>query len=243
MITPDLARGDVLCRASASSPAGRRRQIYSVENPRPEPCGHRRDHPGRMLYAGEVLDEEDLPIKLCGISHCFRTEAGAAGRASAGAVPRAPVHEGRDVRASRPARPERGHAEHVPVRPGVRAVQRAWELPFRVLDIASGDLGGPAYRKFDLEAWMPGRGEHPASTARSPAPATAPTTRPAVSTSATRRRARRDALRPHAQRHGDRLRPGDDRDPRELPTGGRLDRRPRGAPAVRRQGPHRRRGE
>ena len=47
-------------------------------------------------------------------------------------------------------------------------------VPYRVVDTATGDLGGPAYRKYDLEAWMPGRGG--ANTARSPAPRTAPTT-------------------------------------------------------------------
>ena len=53
-------------------------------------------------------------------------------------------------------------------------------IPYSVIDICTGDLGGPAYRKFDLEAWMPGRGEG-ASTAKSPAPRTAPTTSPAGS--------------------------------------------------------------
>ena len=48
-------------------------------------------------------------------------------------------------------------------------------VPYRVVDTATGDLGGPAYRKFDLEAWMPGRA---ASSAKSPAPRTAPITRP-----------------------------------------------------------------
>ena len=76
---------------------------------RPEPRGHRRDHAGRPAGRPDASMPSDLPIKLCGISHCFRTEAGAHGRATRGLYPRAPVHQDRDVRLHAP-RSERRHA-------------------------------------------------------------------------------------------------------------------------------------
>ncbi len=133
------------------------------------------------MHADEILDEAKLPLKYVGLSHCFRTEAGAAGRASRGLYR---VHQFTKVEMFAFATPETSGAIHAEILALEEEIFTELGIPYRVLDIASGDLGGPAYRKYDLEAWMPGRGE-PASTARSPAPPTAPTTRPAASTSAT----------------------------------------------------------
>ena len=82
MITPDLARGDVL-KGIGFIPRGPETQIYSVENHDLNLVATAEITLGG-LYAGQTVDADDLPIKLCGISHCFRTEAGAAGRASRG---------------------------------------------------------------------------------------------------------------------------------------------------------------
>ncbi len=97
-----------------------------------------------------------LPRKLAGVSHCFRTEAGAAGRESRGLYR---VHQFTKVEMFVLARPEDSEALHAEILAIEEAIFQALEVPYRVIDVAAGDLGAPAYRKFDLEAWLPGRGE------------------------------------------------------------------------------------
>lgn len=153
MITPDLARGDVL-RGVGFIPRGPETQIYSVENNDLNLVATAEITLGG-LYAGEVIEAEKLPIKICGISHCFRTEAGAAGRASRGLYR---VHQFTKVEMFAFTLPEQSDDMHNYFRELECKIFDGLGIPYRVLDIASGDLGGPAYRKFDLEAWMPGRG-------------------------------------------------------------------------------------
>ena len=107
-------------------------------------------------YAGETFLDEQLPIKICGISHCFRTEAGAHGRATRGLFR---VHQFTKVEMFAFTLPDQSEAmlDHF-----CDLECRLFDglgIPYRVVDTATGDLGAPAYRKFDLEAWMPGRGE------------------------------------------------------------------------------------
>src|SRR3954447_5402604 len=153
MITPDLARGDVL-KGVGFIPRGPETQIYSVENQDLNLVATAEITLGG-LYAGEVIDAEKLPIKLCGVSHCFRTEAGAAGRASRGLYR---VHQFTKVEMFAFTLPEQSEDIHNYFRDLECEIFDGLGIPYRVLDIATGDLGGPAYRKFDLEAWMPGRG-------------------------------------------------------------------------------------
>ena len=108
------------------------------------------------LYSGITLDEAELPLKLCGISHCYRTEAGAAGRASRGLYR---VHQFTKVEMFAYTTPEASDAMLDYFRDLECRIFDELGIPYRVVDTATGDLGGPAYRKFDLEAWMPGRGE------------------------------------------------------------------------------------
>ena len=154
MITPDLARGDVL-KGVGFIPRGPETQIYSIENQDLNLVATAEITLGG-LYAGEVIDAEKLPIKLCGVSHCFRTEAGAAGRASRGLYR---VHQFTKVEMFAFTTPEQSDDMHNYFRDLECEIFDALGIPYRVLDIATGDLGGPAYRKFDLEAWMPGRGD------------------------------------------------------------------------------------
>jgi len=153
MITPDLARGDVL-KGVGFIPRGPETQIYSVENQDLNLVATAEITLGG-LYAGEVIDAEKLPIKLCGVSHCFRTEAGAAGRASRGLYR---VHQFTKVEMFAFTLPDQSDDMHNYFRDLECEIFDELGIPYRVLDIATGDLGGPAYRKFDLEAWMPGRG-------------------------------------------------------------------------------------
>jgi seryl-tRNA synthetase len=153
-ITPDLARGDVL-KGVGFIPRGPETQIYSIENHDLNLVATAEITLGG-LYAGQVVEAEDLPIKLCGISHCYRTEAGAAGRASRGLYR---VHQFTKVEMFAFTLPEQSEDMLNYFCDLECKIFDGLGIPFRVLDIATGDLGGPAYRKFDLEAWMPGRGE------------------------------------------------------------------------------------
>ncbi len=155
IMTPDLARNQIL-EGIGFTPRGVETQVYSVEDTRPQPGGHGRDHPGGML-ADEILDESTLPVRYVGLSHCFRTEAGAAGRASRGLYR---VHQFTKVEMFAFSTPEASGAVHAEMLAIEEELFQSLGIPYRVLDICTGDLGGPAYRKFDLEAWMPGRGEH-----------------------------------------------------------------------------------
>jgi seryl-tRNA synthetase len=91
-----------------------------------------------------------------GISHCFRTEAGAAGRASKGLYR---VHQFTKIEMFGFTLPEQSDGLHEELRELECLLFDELGIPYRVVDTATGDLGGPAYRKYDLEAWMPGRGE------------------------------------------------------------------------------------
>jgi seryl-tRNA synthetase len=152
--TPDLARPEVI-EGLGFSPRGEETQIYSVADHDLCLIGTAEITLGGM-YADSILKESELPLRLAGISHCFRTEAGAHGRESKGLYR---VHQFTKVEMFVFCRPEDSEAQHAEL---LRLEEQIWdalEIPYRVIDIASADLGAPAYRKFDLEAWMPGRGE------------------------------------------------------------------------------------
>jgi seryl-tRNA synthetase len=154
MLTPDLARRPVV-DALAFSPRGAETQIYSVEGTDLDLIGTAEITLGG-LYADAILEEAQLPLKLAGVSHCFRTEAGSHGRESRGLYR---VHQFTKVEMFVFARPEEGEAMHQEMLALEERLFGALEIPYRVIDVATRDLGAPAYRKFDLEAWMPGRGE------------------------------------------------------------------------------------
>jgi seryl-tRNA synthetase len=93
---------------------------------------------------------------MAGLSHCFRTEAGSAGRESKGLYR---VHQFTKVELFALTTPEGAEAMHAELLALEEEIFQRLEIPYRVIELAAGDLGAPAYRKFDLEAWMPGRGE------------------------------------------------------------------------------------
>ena len=153
-VTPDLAQNSVL-EGIGFNPRGPETQIYSIEETSLSLIGTAEITLGG-LYSGQTLMDEDLPIKLCGISHCYRTEAGAAGRASRGLYR---VHQFTKIEMFTFTLPQQSDAIHEELRQIECDLFDAIGVPYRVVDTATGDLGGPAYRKYDLEAWMPGRGD------------------------------------------------------------------------------------
>ena len=151
-ITPDLARNQMLV-GTGYIPRGPETQIYSVE-----------DSDLSMIataeitlagqHAEEIVEEGDLPLRYAGLSHCFRTEAGSHGRASRGLYR---VHQFTKVEMFAFTTPEGSEDIHNEMVEIEERIFQALGLPDRVVDICTGDLGGAAYRKYDLEAWMPGR--------------------------------------------------------------------------------------
>ncbi len=183
-----------------------------------------------------ILEAEQLPIKLCGISHCFRTEAGADGRATRGLYR---VHQFTKVEMFAFTLPEQSDDMLDYFCDLECEIFDGLGIPYRVIDTATGDLGGPAYRKFDLEAWMPGRGE---------AGEYGEVTSTSNCTDYQSRRLdiryqaqgrKRDALRPHAQRHRRRHQPRHHRHSGKLPAGRRQRDCAGSAAQMDGQGPHR----
>lgn len=154
IITPDVARPEMI-EGLGFNPRGEESQIYSITDHDLCLIGTSEITLGG-IYADRILDEEELPLRLAGISHCFRTEAGAHGRESKGLYR---VHQFTKTEMFVFCRPEDSEEQHADLLRIEREIWDALEIPYRVIDIASADLGAPAYRKFDLEAWMPGRGE------------------------------------------------------------------------------------
>ena len=152
--TPDLARSEIAA-GLGYNPRGEETQVYSVAHSDLVLVGTAEITLGG-LHSDEILAAERLPLRYCGLSHCFRTEAGAHGRASRGLYR---VHQFTKVEMfafTTPERSEEMHEEFVGLE---EELFRALEIPFRVVDVCTGDLGAPAYRKYDLEAWMAMRGE------------------------------------------------------------------------------------
>jgi seryl-tRNA synthetase len=154
MTTPDLAR-DTILEGTGFMPRGPETQIYSITGSDLSLVATAEITLGGAFHE-RIFEADELPLKLCGISHCFRTEAGAHGRATRGLYR---VHQFTKVEMFAFTTPEQSEAMHDLLLDLECRLFDGLGIPYRVIDTASGDLGGPAYRKFDLEAWMPGRGE------------------------------------------------------------------------------------
>ena len=154
MTTPDLARDSIL-EGTGFMPRGPETQIYSITGSDLSLVATAEITLGGAMHE-RIFEADELPLKLCGISHCFRTEAGAHGRATRGLYR---VHQFTKVEMFAYTLPEQSEDMHNYLLDLECELFDGLGIPYRVIDTASGDLGGPAYRKFDLEAWMPGRGE------------------------------------------------------------------------------------
>jgi len=154
METPDLAKDEIL-HGIGFSPRGPETQVYSIENSDLSLVGTAEITVGGY-HAGEILDLSDGPKKYVALSHCFRTEGGAYGRTSKGLYR---VHQFTKLEMFVFCKPEDSEAMHKEILSIEEELVSGLGLPYRVIDIASGDLGGPAYRKYDIEAWMPGQND------------------------------------------------------------------------------------
>jgi seryl-tRNA synthetase len=152
--TPDMAKMKVL-EGCGFNPRSNGSQIYCIKGTDLGMIAT-----AEITLAGCMMDKiisnEYLPIKLGGISHCFRVEAGSYGRESRGLYR---VHQFTKIEMFVFTRPEDSDAMHIKILQIEEKIYQLLGIPYRVVDICTGDLGGSAYRKFDLEAWMPGRGD------------------------------------------------------------------------------------
>ena len=109
------------------------------------------------FHADEIIDASALPLRYAGWSSCFRREAGSYGRDTRGIIR---VHQFDKVEMFVFCAPEDAEAEHAQLLAWEREFVDALEIPYRVIDVATGDLGSSAARKFDMEAWIPTQGTY-----------------------------------------------------------------------------------
>ena len=108
-------------------------------------------------HADEIIDLSKGPVRYAGQSTCYRREAGSYGKDTRGIIR---VHQFNKIEMFVYCRPEEAAEEHQRLLAWEREMLELMELPYRVIDTAAGDLGGPAARKFDCEAWVPTQGRH-----------------------------------------------------------------------------------
>ena len=115
------------------------------------------EQPIGAMHSGEIFEEKDLPKRYVGFSTCFRREAGAYGKDTKGILR---VHQFDKVEMFSFCHPDKSKDEHNLIFSLEEKLMKMLEIPYRVIDICSGDLGDPAAKKWDIEAWMPGQGEY-----------------------------------------------------------------------------------
>lgn len=154
-ITPDLAKSRYYL-GTGYQPKGEEAQIYEIEG---EDLGLVATAEVTMagLHADEVIDKAKLPLKYAAISHCFRKEAGAYGKYSKGLYR---VHQFTKLEMfvyTTPDKSEEAQGELLAIE---EELVQSLKIPYRVLEMCTGDLGAIASKKYDLEAWMPGRNDY-----------------------------------------------------------------------------------
>lgn len=150
--TPDVAREKVVA-ACGFQPRGEASQVYRIEESDLCLVGTA-EIPLGGFHADQILDKSQLPIKMAAFSHCFRREVGAAGSITRGLYR---VHQFSKVELFVISHPDDSNMIHEELRELEQRMYEALGLHFKVLDMPTADLGNPAYRKYDIEAWMPGR--------------------------------------------------------------------------------------
>ena len=152
VITPDLAKSRYYL-GTGYLPKGEEAQTYKIEG---EDLGLIATAEVTLAgkHADEIISEDKLPIKYIGYSHCFRQEAGAYGKYSKGLYR---VHQFTKAEMFIYCKPEESDKFHEYILKMEEKIYQDLGLPYRVLEMCTGDLGAMAARKFDIEVWMPER--------------------------------------------------------------------------------------
>jgi seryl-tRNA synthetase len=154
VITPDLAKSKYYL-GTGYMPRGNEAQTYLVQD---EDLGLIATAEVTLAgkHSDEIIPEEKLPLKYIGYSHCFRREAGAYGKYSKGLYR---VHQFTKAEMFIYCKPEDSEAMHEHILAMEEKIYQSLGLPYRVLEMCTGDLGAMAARKFDIEVWMPSRND------------------------------------------------------------------------------------
>ncbi len=152
--TPDLARREV-CRGTGFAWSGPEKQTYTIEDEDLALIGTA-EVTLSGLHQGDVLDADTLPRRYCGLSHCYRMEAGAAGRSGRGL---SRVHQFEKVELFAYTHPDASEAMQQEILAIEEQIFQALEVPYRVMLLCGGDASPQSARTYDIEAWMPGRSE------------------------------------------------------------------------------------
>ncbi|MBQ5762738.1 MAG: serine--tRNA ligase [Aeriscardovia sp.] len=153
-ITPTLVRPEIMAGTGFLNQHAE--EIYRLREPDDQYLVGTSEVALAGMHADEILDL-DKPLKYCGFSSCYRREAGAAGKDTHGIIR---VHQFNKVEMFVYCRPEESEKVHQQMLEMEKAMISKMEVPFRVIDIAAGDLGSSASRKFDCEGWMPTQGRY-----------------------------------------------------------------------------------
>ena len=144
-ITPDVARTEIL-EGIGFNPRGAESNVYLLDGEDSCLVGTAEITLGGY-HSGEILAKDKLPLRMAGLSHCFRREAGAAGQFSKGLYR---VHQFTKLEMFVYCLPEESERLHGELCAAEEEIFSGLEIPFRVVDTCTGDLGAPAYRKWDL---------------------------------------------------------------------------------------------
>jgi len=109
------------------------------------------------MYAGEILKEEDLPLRMCGFTPCFRSEAGSYGQDVRGYIRQ---HQFNKIELVHICHPDKSYEELELLTGHAEEVLKRLEIPYQVNELCTGDLGFGATKTYDLEAWFPGQGKY-----------------------------------------------------------------------------------
>jgi seryl-tRNA synthetase len=154
MITPTLVKADIM--AGAGFLDSHAEEVYRLEADDLYLTGTS-EVALAGYHADEILDLSSGPKRYAGWSACYRREAGSYGKDTRGIIR---VHQFQKVEMFSYCRPEDAEAEHQRLLDCERQMLAKIEVPYRIIDTAAGDLGGPAARKFDCEAWIPTQGRY-----------------------------------------------------------------------------------
>jgi seryl-tRNA synthetase len=156
VMTPVLVREEALVGSGFFPEA--REQVYAVANADPALFLLGTSEVAlAVLHMGEILPQQTLPLRYCGLSSCFRREAGTAGKDMRGIFR---THQFEKVEMFSFCHPDRSWEEHEHLLAIEREIGDELGLHYRVMNIAAGDLGAPAAKKYDIEVWLPGQGRY-----------------------------------------------------------------------------------
>lgn len=155
VMTPDLAKSRYYL-GTGYAPKGDEAQTYTIEG---QDLGLIATAEVTLAgsHADETIPEDKLPLKYVGYSHCFRQEAGAYGKYSKGLYR---VHQFSKTEMFIYCKPEESEKFHELILKTEEEIYQELGLPYRVVEMCTGDLGAMAARKFDIEVWMPGREDY-----------------------------------------------------------------------------------